>query len=186
MEGPARRAGRTQNGRLGDPSLPLPGVYEMPSSARTTKARSFWTQEKTEVNRGSTLLPDALVIVFGRAASPRRPRARRFRRNRPAKGSDHSVSLLRRHRSFVRHHEASHSRLLTPYWRGKILAVLEGRRIAPGFTAGGGKSEHHRARCRVTRFGDKSGYMRKTTPRGVSMESATENKPPRSSQERAR
>ncbi len=37
-------------------------------------------------------------------------------------------------------------------------AILEGRRVAPGI-AGGGKSEHHRARCRVT--------GRRFTPRRV-------------------
>gem|GEM_PF-5309283 len=53
-----------------------------------------------------------------------------------------------------------------------LLAVKAGR---------GGKSEHHRARCRVTCGPTQegaAGYTRRTTPRGVSMESATENKPP--------
>ena len=45
----------------------------------------------------------------------------------------------------------------------------------PGFR-GGGKSEHHRARCRVTR--PEPGYTREATSRGVPTESATENKPP--------
>ena len=79
-----------------------------------------------------------------------------------------------------------------------IPPVLERRRIAsvPLRRDGGGKSELHRARCRVTfergtRNGERGnisasralssaleGYTREVTPRGVPTESATENIPP--------
>src|SRR5260370_22282277 len=70
------------------------------------------------------------------------------------------------------------------YWR----RFWKGGGSLSRVSRGGGKSEHHRARCRVTRgcrsrFGGQSmtsGYTRETMPRGIPTESATENKPPRS------
>lgn len=53
------------------------------------------------------------------------------RRSQPGSKRIHPVSLL-------------------PPPGGVRVSVLEGRRIAPLIYQGGGKSEHHRARCRVT------------------------------------
>src|SRR5690242_166371 len=56
-------------------------------------------------------------------------------------------------------------------------------RSRPALRNGGGKSEHHRARCRVTwlplrNCGKQPRYTREATPRGVPTDSATENIPP--------